>query len=104
MNPVTNYGKPRQAAAALDHISRILKAEKPLDDVTLEYVRMGDPRKEFTDYEIDRFHLLFGDEYVLIRIREKYDGEYHLIYVINVSALSVLALAAETMDLISRKF
>lgn len=104
MNPVLHYDKPRRAATALDHISRILKAEKPQDDVTLEYIRMGDPRKEFTDYEINRFHLFSGDEYVLIRVLEKYDGEYHLMYAINVSALSVLALTAETMDLLSRKF
>lgn len=105
MNTTTVYEKHEQATAALAHVAGILKAEKPNDDVTIEYLRMDDIHlREISDWDIQRFHLIARDEYVLIRKREEYDGQYHLLYVINVSALSVLAIAAETMDLLSRKF
>ncbi len=101
----TVYDKHARATEALSHVAEILKAEQPSKDITIEYIRLDDVSiKAFSDWDIQRFHLIKCDEYVLIRIREEYDGQYHLLYSIDVSALSVLALAAETMDLISRKF
>ena len=105
MNTMPVYDKHAQATEALSHVADILKAQRPKDDITIEYALMDDIRiRDFSDWDIQRFHLIKRDEYVLIRKREEYDGQYHLLYSIDVSALSVLAIAAETMDLISRKF
>ena len=97
--------KHEQANRALSHLFFIMKDLKPKDDITLKYAMLDESSlKEFSAWDIERFHLLPRDEYVFIRKREEYDGQYHLLYVINVGALSVLAIAAETMDLLSRKF
>lgn len=105
MNATPAYDKPAMAAEALSHIAEILKSQRPKEDVMIEYVMMDDNRiRDFSDFDIQRFGLLSRDEYVLIHKLEEYDGQYHLLYSMNVSALSVLAIAAETMDLISRKF
>lgn len=99
------YRKECQAAGALGHLSRLISDQRPDLDIRLSYIRMdNDAMKEFTDFQRKAFGFLSGDEYVLIRLREKYDGEYHLLYVINVTGNSVLSIAAETMDLLSRKF
>lgn len=95
--------KHAQAVTALGHIARLMKELRPDKELIINYVQMDeDALKLYSDWYIQRFHLMTGDEYVTINMHD--GGSWPLLYVINVTGNNVLAIAAETMDLLSRKF
>ena len=95
--------KHEQATKALNHIRWMLRDLRPELDLEITYTTLDEEdMQEYSAWYIQRFGLLAGEEYVMIRKNES--GSWNLLYTINVTGTAVLAIAAETMDLISRKF
>ena len=93
--------KSQQVDEILLHITGIMKDVRPDLYLNISYMRENEQSiKRFSDWTQQRLGILTGEEYVYIRI----ETEDNLLYAINVTGNSVLTIAAETMDLLSRKF
>ena len=92
-----------QANQAMMRLRQLMEELKPDLHLIINYFTMTDELlKEYDPWYIERFRLLSGEEYVMIRKRE--DNEWPLLYVLNVSGTSVQYIAAEVMDLLAKKF
>ena len=84
-----------------DFISILLNVVRPDKDIRIEYVRTTEENiKDFSDWDVERFGILTGEELILIFDKT----ENHLLYVVNVTGDSVLTAMSELMNLIAKKF
>ena len=95
-----------QIKACLRNIDRIMETVCPDKQLRIEYWRIdnddgfGVSIDNFTEWEQKYFHILTGEEYIIIWDEE----ESHLLYVINITGDSILTALSELMNLMSRKF
>ena len=91
-------------AIDLERFIRIYGRRK---DISVTFCRMTDESiNEFSAWNQKRVHLLAGDEYFFVWENRRPDvPEYNgLLYVIDVTADSLLTAASEFMDLAYKKF
>ena len=90
--------KIQEITYGIKKIQDILKYINPKKKWDIYYYVSNSVETDFTQQNIKRFHLLSGDEYILI-----FDGDA-LLYTINVTADSTLTALEELMLLLSKKF
>lgn len=84
-------------------IENMIKDYGRRTDILVSFTQPGEADlKQFSDWENKYFGLRPNEEYFMIY--EKIDIEYHLLYVVNVTADSLLTAAQELMDLVASKF
>lgn len=90
--------KVQEITYGIKKIQNILKYINPKKKWDIYYYVSNSVETEFTQQNLERFHLLSGDEYILI-----FDDDA-LLYAINVTADSTLTALEELMLLLSKKF
>ena len=85
---------------ALEHVTDMLRELRPNKRWYLDYFRETETSiADFTAWDRERFRMYPGEEYITVR-----NEDQHLLYVLHVSANSVLCCMAELFELLTEKF
>lgn len=90
--------KIQEITYGIRKIQDVLKYINPKKKWDIYYYVSNSVETEFTQQDLQRFHLMSGDEYILIF------NDNALLYTINVTADSTLTALEELMLLLSKKF
>lgn len=92
--------KYTQMQKALEHVTDMLREMNPQKVWYLDYFRETETSiADYSDWDRERFMLRAGEEYITVRDKEQY-----LLYVIHVTANSVLCCMSELFALLTEKF
>ena len=99
--------RAEQMANVARSAMHLLRIARPERDIRIEYHRADDEINEsLTPWQREKFHLWMNDEYFMVwdDVPDWDAPGPDLLYVVNVSADSLLTAAAELFELLHRKF